>query len=880
VTAGRWRRITELVQAALERPSVDRAAYVADACGTDSELRREVESLLSAYGRAADFLERPVSPSPLPTDVLSIAERNAEWRLTIGAHLGHFEIVGRVGAGGMGEVYRARDTLLGRTVAIKLVGGLSADDRARAQLLREAQHASALNHPHICTIYEVGDADGQPFIVMEHVEGQPLSALITKGGLRPETVVRYGSQIADALVHAHDHGIIHRDLKTSNVVITPDGQAKVLDFGLAKRTSHEGAELAATVPVTYPGTIAGTIACMAPELLQGAPADVRSDIWALGVLIYEMTTGVAPFDGKTEFELSSQILREPPRPLPPDAPAGVHAVLLRCLVKDPAQRYQRAAEVRAALDANQSAPVGIATAPRQRLVPRARLVASAGALGLGLAVWFYVVGGPPRTIHSIAVLPFVSMGGTPETEYLSDGLTEGVINSLAQLPQPTLTVIALNSVLRYKGREIDPQAVGHDLSVAAVVIGRVVQRSDRLSVSAELVNVSDRTRMWGNTYNATLSEFPVVQEEIAAKISDNLRLRLSRDQKKRLTKRYTDNIEAYQLYVKGRYFWNKYTDDGWKKAIDYFNQAIEMDPSYALAWAGIADSYYQLSSLVLPPSEAIPKAKAAAANALAIDEGLAEAHASLGIIKAQYDWDRQGAAKEFRRAIEINPNYATAHQWYGMYLFADGQFDHALLELTRAQQLDPFSLFIAVTAVWPLVNLGRHDEAIVQVQKIMEMHPEVSDVTAYFHELRGEMYVQEGMYDEGVAEFLKGFRTKAVTGDSPETIETLKHAYQVSGIEGYWQKQLDLATERYRNERQRAKQQSESRYVSPFLVAQLHARLGDKDGAFALLEECYQSRDESLAWLKAESLRPDSPWEALRADPRFTELLQRIGFGR
>ncbi len=875
----RWRRVTELVQAAIERPPGERAAYVSDACGADSELRREVESLLSAHGRAADFLERPAHPSSLPADVHPAAERFADWRFAIGAHLGHFEIIGRVGAGGMGEVYRASDTRLGRTVAIKLVGDLSADDRARTQLLREAQHASALNHPHICTIYEVGEAEGQPFIVMEYVEGQSLRALIPKGGLRPESVVRYGSQIADALAHAHDHGIIHRDLKTSNVVITPDGRAKVLDFGLAKRTPHEGDRLAATVPVTQPGTIAGTIACMAPELLQGAPADVRSDIWALGVLIYEMTAGVAPFDGRTEFEVSARILREPPRPLPPDAPAGLRAVLLRCLEKDPALRYQRAAEVRAALDMNQSASVG-AAAPRRGFAPHSRLAAIAGALGLGLAVWFYAMGGSPRITRSIAVLPFVTSGGSPETEYLSDGLTEGVINSLAQLPQPTLKVIALNSVLRYKGRDIDPQAVGHDLNVAAVVIGRVVQRSDRLSVSAELVNVSDRSRMWGNTYNAGLAEFPVVQEEITAKISDNLLLRLTIDQKKRLTKRYTDNIEAYQLYVKGRYFWNKYTEEGWTKAIEYFNRAIAIDPNYALAWAGVADSYYQLSSLLLLPSEAIPKAKAAAEKALSIDESLAEAHASLGVIKAQYDWDRQSAAKEFRRAIELNPNYATAHQWYGMSLFADGQFDNASQELNKARQLDPFSLVIAVTAVWPLANVGRYDEAIAQVEKIVEMHPDVADVAAYLHDLRGDRFVQNGMADEAVAEFLEGFRTKALTGDGPETLEALKQAYRVSGLNGYWRKQLDLAEERYRNELQRAKQQSASRYVSPFHIAQLRARLGDNDGAFALLEECYQSRDESLVWLKAESLRPNSPWEILRSDPRFTQLLGRLGFGQ
>jgi TolB-like protein/tetratricopeptide (TPR) repeat protein len=777
----------------------------------------------------------------------------------------------------MGVVYRARDTRLGRSVAIKLVENPSVDDRGRAQLLREAQHVSALNHPHICTIHEVGEADGRPFIVMEYVEGQPLSALIPKGGLSRETVVRYGSQIADALGHAHDHAIIHRDLKTSNVVITPDGRAKVLDFGLAKRTWHEGAALAATVPQTQPGTIVGTIAYMAPELLQGGAADARSDIWTLGVMLYEMTTGVGPFQGRTEFELSSQILREPPRQVPPDAPADTCAVILRCLEKDPRQRYQRAAEVRAALDATQSIPMGFVAAPRRVTLPGARLLASAGGLAAALILYIYFFSGHSLTISSIAVVPFVSVGSDPETEYLVDGLTEGVVNSLAQWPQGTLKVIALNSVLRYKGREIDPQTVGHDLDVGAIATGRVVQRSDALSVSAELVKVSDRSRMWGTTLRARVADFPAVEEEIAAKISGALRVGVKGDQKKRSPKRYTDNIEAYQLYLKGRYFWNKYTEEGWAKAIEHFDQAIKIDPGYAPAWAGIADSYYQLSSLVLVPGEAIPKARAAAVKALEIDENLAEAHASLGIIKAQYDWDRAGAAKEFRRAIELNSNYATGHQWYGMYLFANGQFDEALAQLTHAHQLDPLSLIIAVTATWPLPHLRRSDEAITQLQKIMEMYPNVPDVEGYYHDVRGELDLQRGLYNDAVTELLQGYRTKNLTPDRADTRAALKKAYEVSGLTGYWRQQLEQATEQYRKQVESARHEARPRYVSAFRIAELYSRLGDKENAFALLQTCYEGRDESLVWLKAESLKPDSAWESLRPDPRFRELLRRIG---
>ena len=393
-----------------------------------------------------------------------------------------------------------------------------------------------------------------------------------------------------------------------------------------------------------------------------------------------------------------------------------------------------------------------------------------------LMAWLYLFSHQALAVSSIAVVPFVNVGSNPDTEYLSDGITESVINSLAQLPEQQLKVIALNSVLRYKGREIDPQTLGRDLAVGAVVIGRVVSRPGALAVSAELVNVRDKSHMWGATYNRKMVDVLAIQEEIATNISDNLRLRLSYDAKKKLTKRYTENIEAYQLYLKGRYVWNKYTEAGWTKSIDYFHQALEVDPNYALAWAGTADAYYQLSSIVLPPSEAMPKARAAAMKALEIDESLGEAHASLGIIKAQYDWDRKGAEKEFRRAIDLNPSYASAHQWFGMYYFADGQFERALAEFKQAQQLDPLSLVIAVTAIWPLPQLGRHDEAVKELQKVMVMFPDIPDVATYFHELRAELYVQKGMYDDAIADFLMGFRVQLLTGVDAETLAALKAA--------------------------------------------------------------------------------------------------------
>jgi len=791
-----------------------------------------------------------------------------------GDRVGTYEIVALIGTGGMGSVYRARDTRLGRIVAIKCVNDHFVDEAAGERLLREAQHASALNHPNICTIHEIGDANGHPFIVMEYVEGPTLTEVIPNGGLPLERIVALGMQMADAIAHAHDHGIIHRDLKPSNVIITHEGRVKILDFGLATRRWHDGAEYANTIQMTQPGVIAGTVAYMAPEVLQGNPADIRSDIWAFGVMLYELTAGRSPFAGTTEFELSSQILRDPPQPLPANTSVGVSATIRRCLMKDPEQRYQRASDVRAALDASRAA-VAAPPVPRPRQLRRPAVFAGLAAI-LAAVGYLSFFTEPALAISSIAVVPFVNAGSASDTEYLSDGITESVINSLAQLPPPAPKVIALNSVLRYKGRTVDAQSIGHDLAVEAVVVGRVIQRPDMLSVSAELINVRDKSRIWGATYNTKMVNVLAMQDEIATNISDNLRLHLSRDAKKTLTKRYTDNVEAYQLYLKGRYMWNKYTEEGWTKAIDYFRQALEVDPTYALAWAGMADSYYQLSSTVAVPADVIPQARAAALKALEIDDNLAEAHASLGVIKAEYDWDRPGAAMQFRRAIELNPNYVSARQWFGLYLYENGQFEEALAEFKRAQALDPLSVMVGVTAIWPLPHLGQHEEAIAQLQKIIDIHPDFPALKTYFHDLRGELYLQKEMDDDAVSDFVQGSRTNLLTGGSAEAVEALTQAYTASGMTGYWKKQLELATVHHQKEVDLANRQSPARYVSALRLAELYARLDDKDRAFALLNECYEKRDENLVFLKVESLSAYSSWRNLTSDSRFRDLLRRL----
>jgi len=797
--------------------------------------------------------------------------------LAVGARLGAYEILGAIGAGGMGTVYRARDTRLGRTVAIKVIKDVAADPHARNRLVREAQHASALNHPNICTIHEIGDLDGQPFIVMELVEGRRLHEVVGHDGLPLDRVVGYGVQIADAVAHAHDHGIIHHDLKALNVIVTPEDRVKILDFGLATRTWYPGAEQAPTLHLTRPDVIAGTVAYMAPELLLGKPADVRSDIWALGAMIYELTTGRLPFGGDTEYEVSARILREPPQPLPSRVAAALAAMIDRCLMKDPEQRYQRAADVRAALEASaKTEPAASLALPLPR--PRPAIAAALAAI-LAVVGYLFLFSGRALAVSSIAVVPFVNVGNNPDTEYLSDGITESVINSLAQLPQTQLKVIALSSVLQYKGRQIDPQAMGRELAVETLVIGRVVQRPDVLSVSAELVNVRDKSRIWGETYNTKIADVLSLQRDLAAKISDNLRLRLDNESKKLLTKRYAENVEAYQLYLKGRYLWNKYTEDGWTKAIDYFRQAIAIEPGFALAWAGLADSYYQLSSVVLLPSEAIPKARAAALKSLELDDTLAEAHVSLGMIKSQYDWDRRGAEREFKRAIALNPNYATAHHWFGQYYLSNGQFNDSLIELRRASEIDPFSVSIALISVGALQALGRHEDALRLVTSVMDMHPETPVAASLFYDVRGQRYLMNGMFDAAVADLVRGYEMNFVTGGGPEAIKVLTEAYNASGITGFWQKELELAIASYRKSVEEATHQSPTRYVSPCKLAGIYVRAGDTDRAFALLEEAYTNRDENLLWLKAESLSAGSQWRSVASDPRLLDLIKRLGLG-
>jgi len=747
--------------------------------------------------------------------------------------LGHYRILEQIGAGGMGVVYRARDERLERDVALKVLPPM-ADSAARARLLSEARAASALNHPHICTVYEVGEADGQAYIAMEYVQGRPLSALIPTDGLPVETVIRYGVQIAGALAHAHERGVLHRDMKSSNVVVSSEGRAKVLDFGLAKRFRQEElsdetnseVSLGEGAAIFSPGeatAIAGTLHYMAPELLRRESANVRSDIWALGVVLYETAAADLPFQGATGFELSSAILRDLPAPLPARVPAGLRAVIHRCLAKEPVQRYQRASEVGAALEALHSD------------------VSAGSAADLGVAR-------PRRSRRggrSLAVLPFANATADPDTEYFSEGITESIIDSLSQLPG--LRVMARSTMFRYQGRDVDPQAVGRELGVGAVLTGKVMQRGEELVITVELVDSDNGWRLWGQQYNRKLSEVVAVEEEIAEEISTKLKLKLTGEEKKRLARRHTANSEAYQLYLKGRYYWNKRTGEALKKGIEYFEQALEKDPSYALAYAGLADSYAILGFYApVHPRHVMPKAKVAAARALEMDSQLAEAHSALAFLRFYYDWDWRAADIEFQRAFALNPNYATGHFWYSTYLSAQGRLDEAQAEMQRALELDPLSLIINTGLGWIAYFMRYHGRAIEIYRKTLELDPNF--LMARYR--LGQAYEQKGMLAEAIAEF-----------QSTRAGLLLAHAYALSGRGDEARRLLKELTDL-----------SKRRYLNSYDIAAIHVALGEPDAAFEHLEHAYEEKSGWLIYLKV-----DPRLDPLHADPRYTDLLKRIG---
>ena len=871
MTSERSRQIEQVLQAALDREPSERAALLDSACVADPGLREEVESLLAS----AQPTKRLVGSNVF--EDASALIKNSEFGSLVGRRFGPYLIEKPLGSGGMGAVYLAQDVRLGRRVALKLLDStLTGDGQSRERFLREARLASALDHPNICTIHDVGEAEGRPFIAMQYVEGKTLRRLIDGQPLPLNTLLSITHQIADALSAAHQRGIVHRDIKSGNIIVTPQGQAKVLDFGLA--TLVERSSEGSNIELTLTGQVMGTPASMSPEQARGERVDHRSDIFSFGCVLYEMGTGHTPFNGRSSADVISALLTQPHQPaveLNKKIPLRLSSVIDRALAKEPEERYQSVAEMASDVrqvvadageqdqlfgfaDKARGVLTGVLTQRRgalSRLVDRpiAAIVLVIAVLSLVAVAGYFLRPSQPVSIKSIAVLPFKPLGMENRDESLELGMADTLIARLSNIRE--IDVRPISAVHKYTGLDQDAVAAGREQQVHAVLDGHIQKAGEKVRVTVRLTRVEDGATLWADKFDEEMTNIFAVQDSISERVANALSVTLAGGEKERLTKHHTENPAAYQLYLKGRYHLNRLTDDGFLKGRDYFRQAIDVDPNYAAAYAGLADSYQMLSGYnALAPNEGFPQAKAAATEALRLDEDLAEAHTALGSVKLLYDWDWQGAEREYRRAIEINQSYSDAHLMYGLYLSAMGRFDEGHAETRRAQELDPLSLSKIVGIGDVFYHQRQYDRAQEQYGRVLEMDPN----SGFGHWALGNVYVHKGMFEEAIAEYKKAVQ---LSGDSPDELASLGYAYALSGKRTEAQNVIEELKER-----------SKRRYVSPTIIAFIYAGLRDKDEAFAWLEKAYSGRDFILVFLKV-----DPTFDSLRSDARFAELMRRVG---
>jgi serine/threonine-protein kinase len=790
--------------------------------------------------------------------------------IVIGQTLGPYRVLDKLGEGAMGEVYKARDTRLGRTVALKVLPErLASDEQFKRRFEREARTVSKLNHPHVCALYDIGEQDGIGFLVMEYVDGETLAARLARDGSLPlDDAVRYARQIADALDAAHQQGVVHRDLKPGNVMLTRSG-AKVLDFGIAARaTSADTETFTRSIPTdTTLGMVAGTLPYMSPEALRGEPPDARSDVWAFGVLLQEMTTGARPFGGETAAVITSAILRDPPTPLPDDSPDWLRRIISRCLARDLGDRYQRAGEVRAVLDATTGSATPVTQEFHDPGTRRHRLTAAAaaGVVVATVAGWVAlgdrdvntVPAGADSDITSLAVLPLDNMSGDPDQEYLSDGMTETLITELATLG--SVRVISRTSVMTYKDAQRSVPEIARELGVDAIVQGSVARADDQVRVTAQLIHGTTDEHLWAQSYQRDLSDVLTLQSEMARTIGREIQAVVSPAAEARLRDARPVDPVAYELTLRGRYSADQYTYESLERAVRLFEQAIAQDPGHAPAHAGLAFAYYSLSGVYFAPLEIMPRARAAAQRAIEIDPGLAEAHTWLGVVHLFFDYDWPAAEREFLTALELNPSSAEAHQAYSNYLLSTGQLTEAVSEVLVGEALAPRTIASyagVMGSQWTTYLAREFDLSAQKSREALAVDPSNSWAHAYF----GLALLQLGDTEEGLSHLEEANRLE----EAPLLQALLAYGYAVSAKIPEAQRllgELEVI--------------SRERYTCAYEIAVTHAALGDNDEAFRWLNRARNDRADCIPYL-----RIDPRFDTIRTDPRYDELIEDIGFLR
>ena len=774
----------------------------------------------------------------------------------IGKTISHYRIIEKLGEGGMGIVYKAEDIKLGRTVALKfLTSQVMGTGESKDRFIHEARAAAALNHTNICTIYEIDETEGQSFIAMEYVEGENLKDRIQTGPLKLKEAVDLAVQMAQGLQDAHEKGIVHRDIKSANIMITSKGTAKIMDFGLAKTADW--------TQITREGTTLGTVAYMSPEQARSEPIDRRTDVWSLGVVLYEMVVGQLPFKGDYDQAVLFAIMNEEPEPvtsLRTGVPIDLERVIGKALAKEPDERYQHADELVADIRVlEKKIEHGGLRRPAARTISKRRvsvplivtIIVIVAAVILGRLLLFPKRAGP---IDSIAVLLLKSLSGDPGQEYFTDGMTEALIADMAKIS--ALRIISRTSVMRYKDTEKSLPEIAKALGVDAVVEGSVLLAGDRVRITAQLIEAATDRHIWAESYERDLRDILSLQRDVARAIADEIKVTLTPEEEVSLGAAPQIDPTAHEAYLKGRYHWNKRMKVDLERSIEYFQQAIDKDPDFAMAYVGLAETYCVLADWGFQsPKEMYPKAMETALKALEIDPALASVHATTGAVQWKFYYDHQKAEEEFKIAISLNPNYATAHQWYAEYLMDMRRFDEAITEIERALELDPLSLIMHCVRGSIYYYSKQYDKAIAALGEALKLDRDFW----LAHRLLSLNYLEKGMYDEAIEAYKN---TLIIFNVAEDHIASLEQAYRSAGIDGVNRWILD---EGYRV--------TEGLYNTPYLRAVAFARIGEIDSTFVWLDKSYEAGTMYMT-----SIRSDPSFDSIRSDPRYDELLKKVGF--